>query len=180
MITKNFDIWKKAFPLSNQKSDYITIPEMTSIENIKVNQMNAMQSSNYQVCGLGVTDTITYASTSSYYLTFIWIGKSSADETYDDYALDAFSTSEVSAAAHSVVRTIDGDTISLSISREFTNISGSAITVNEVGFLKSLSCKKSSDSTNYYSNYLFDRRKLETPITIEAGAKHTFTFVIVL
>ncbi len=125
----------------------------------------------------GTSDNRGYAVAA----TGVFVGTGDTPETPEDYALEAVISSGTSAGqlTHGISSL---GTISYNAStkvwtgkqvREFTNSSGSDITVNEVGLIY----RPGSFFTSS-TDFLFYRKVLDSPVTIANGNSHTFEVAV--
>lgn len=177
MITKNFDIWKKAdmtYLAQNQYEFINFVQNMKSVGGTEYWRLFMYENTTAGGARRLIPDnslTWNTGNTSGNTSVSIWLGKSDAEESYDDYTLDAFTISEITSSDFTATASDDGMKKIITYQRTFTNISGAAITVKEVGFLKAI--QYDYDSSKGFLA-LFDRRVLPTPVVVEAGAKKTF------
>jgi len=112
------------------------------------------------------------------------IGTGTATPTPNDYQLEmqinnGTSSNQMVYGAHSFVPSsnsvnVSGSTSSFQIIRTFTNSSGSAITVSEVGIITQILNKSDTN----YDNILIVHDLLSSPISVPNGSTLTITYTI--
>lgn len=183
MITKNFNIWKKAFLTTDDVGTSgwtsISLPTMKDTSNVDASQMSLYVSTgNIKQFEILPNNALTWwtgrVNTQESGVS-IWLGKDDTEETENDYTLNAFTTSEISSTSFTRARTLNGNNIVLNYTREFKNISGATITIKEIGFLKQLYITQTPSDA---ALILFDRRVLPAPyVTLEPNETKAFTMV---
>ena len=184
MITKNFKNWAQA--ISTMYGDLhsanfdINLPYFKSTSGNMYNNIHIQAGTNYANMGVQPLvfcpdNTLTYSSAQYYQgnsRTSLWVGTSTANETEDDFEITPI-TSGLSSTAFTMNRTISDGKVTLQFARTLKNTSDAPITINEVALLHTC-------PPQYYHTvamYLFDRRVLPEPITLEPNEEHTFSMV---
>jgi hypothetical protein len=112
----------------------------------------------------------SYSTSSAY----IHLGRGTTPPTLDDYCLEDLISSGVSLGDKTVVKSIDGNTVTLEYGVTVNNASSDDITIGEVG----ISVPASYASNSRYA-VLIERTVLSEPVTIKAGEVGSVTYTLV-
>jgi len=120
------------------------------------------------------------AGTDSYGIV---VGSGSTPQTYSDYALasqikNGTGAGQLSYGVHTTTSSYGSASSYVTISRTFTNQSGSAIVVREVGIIARQSTTTNSNTTD--TKFLIARDVLANPVTVNNLGTLTVTYTLTL
>jgi hypothetical protein len=159
----------------------ITSASITNTSGNSVSIYGEWYASGSAVSGFTPMAVNSTAGTDSYGIV---VGSGSTPQTYSDYALanqikNGTGAGQLSYGAHATTSSYGSTSSYITISRTFTNQSGSAIVVREVGMI-ARQVGTASNSNTVDVKYLIARDVLANPVTVNNLGTLTVTYTLTL